>query len=83
MKQSYTCRKSTSCGWMPAIANAFGAAKLRPMRKRSGRFGMSSAGVGWPSAAPMTTTGFFRRSRARSRVVTMIAFAQSVSSEQS
>jgi hypothetical protein len=35
-----------------AIANAFGAAKLSPILRNSRRPGMSSAGSGWPSAAP-------------------------------
>ena len=72
-----------SWGVTPAIPNARGAASVSPMWNGSGRLAMSSAGYGWPSAAPRTTAGAWGRSRARSTEVTTTAAAQSVSRQQS
>ena len=49
----------------PAIANARGAASVRPMRNRSARFVMSSAGYGMTFGAAEDHRGRVRADRAR------------------
>ena len=48
-----------------------------------GRWVIEVGVSGWPSATPRITAGFVLRSRARSRLVTMIAAAPSVWRQQS
>ena len=72
-----------SVGFTPAIAKARGAARSRPRSSTSLRLISSSGRSGCPSAPPSTMTGVCGMSFAMSARVTMMAAAQSVSTQQS